>query len=98
MFEPMERTTGSRGGAGATGAGAALARGSGMVQKGEGARIAAARSTPAAEWPSTHLSWMGLLPAMTGVGGAWRDVGVASGETNNRRGEREGVGVNWRGR
>ena len=71
MFEPMERTTGSGGGAGATGAGAALARGGGMVQTGEGARSAAARSTPAAEWPSTHLSWMGLLPAMTGVGGAW---------------------------
>ena len=81
MFEPMERTTGSGGGAGVTGAGTALARGSGMVQKGEGARSAAARSTPAAKRPATHLSWMGLLPAMTRVGEAWRDGGVTIGGT-----------------
>ena len=80
MFEPMERTTGSGDGAGATGAGTALARGGGMVQKGEGPRSAAARSTPTAESPATHLSWMGLLSVMTGVGGAWRDGGVAIGE------------------
>ena len=82
MFEPMERTTGSGGGAKATDTGAALARGGGMVQKGEGACSAAARSTPAAERPAIHLSWMGLLPAMTGVGGAWRDGGVAIGEAD----------------
>ena len=77
----MERTTSFGGGAGVTNAGAALARGGGMVQKGEGARSATARPTPAVERPTPHLSFMGLLPAMTGVGGAWRDGGVAIGET-----------------
>ena len=91
-FEPKERTTGFGGGAGATGAGAALVWGGDMVKKGEGARGAVARSTPDVERPAIHLSWMGLLSAMTGVGGAWRDGDVAIRETERAvRCEREWV-------
>lgn len=55
VVEPKKWSSSTGGGTGASGDGAALARGGGMVQNGEDTRFATARSRSEAERPATHL-------------------------------------------
>lgn len=64
----------------------------GLMQMGDGARIAVIRSVSVPVRTATHQSCMGLLPTMMGVGGG---TGWPS-ESSER--ERDGCGVNGSGR